>query len=75
MAEEYHLLALLNVETYVVEQDSAVLHGGLQVLNLQNLVARFALHLEDYAGILAGRGTDFIHIELLQHLLAACSLL
>ena len=53
MAEEHHLLALLHVEAHVVEEHGAVGVGGLESFHLENLVAGFAVHLEDDAGILA----------------------
>ena len=53
MREEDGLLTVLNVERHVVEKNGAVGVYSLQAFHLENLVARFALHLEDDAGILA----------------------
>ena len=75
VTQEYHLVTLLYGEADIVKQDCSVLHGSLQAFHLQNLVTRFALHLEDNAGILSGRRLDFLHVQLLQHLLSAGSLL
>ena len=71
MAEEHHLLTFLDVEVHVVEEHRSVLVDGFQSLDLKNLVARLALHLEDDARIFAARRLDFLHVELLQHLLSA----
>ena len=75
MREKYYLLPLLDIEVYVVEEYCSVLIASLQALNLQNLVARFTVHLEDDAWVLTARWADFLNIQLLQHLLAGCGLL
>ena len=69
MTEEYDLFFLLNREVHVVEEHCAIISNGLKTLNFKNLIAWFALHLEDDAGILTRRGLDFFHIELFEHLL------
>ena len=75
MREEYHLLALLDVEVYIVEENCSVLIASLQAFNLQNLVTWFTIHLEDDSRILTARRTNLLNVQLLQHLLAGCGLL
>ena len=53
MAKEHYFLALFDVEVYVVEEYCTIIVNSLQALNLKNLVARLALHLEDDTRILA----------------------
>ena len=75
MTQEYHFVTFLNSKAYVVEQYGSVLHSGFQALHFQNLIAWLAVHLEDDARIFSGRRSDFFHIQFLQHLLTAGSLL
>ena len=71
VAEENNLFALLHVEGQFVEEHGAIVGHGLQVVHLQNLVARLAIHLEDNAGVLTRRRLNLFHVEFLEHLLAA----
>ena len=74
VAKEHHLVVFLNLEVYVVEEQVAVL-SGFQALHLKNLVARLTVGRENDSRIAARRWLDFLYIEFLEHLLAACSLL
>ena len=71
VAEENNLFALLHVEGQFVEEHGAIVGHGLQVVHLQNLVARLTIHLEDNAGVLTRRRLNLFHVEFLEHLLAA----
>ena len=75
MAEEHRLLPFLDIEVHMVKQYRTVRVHCLQVMDLKDLVAWLPFHLEDDARIFAARRADFLHGELLQHLLARRGLL
>ena len=53
VAEEHHFFTFLYVEAHIVEQNCSVGIDSFETFHLKNLVARFALHLEDDARIFA----------------------
>ena len=70
VADEHHLFLLFDLEAHLVEEHGAVVGHGFEVLHFENLVAGFAIHLEDDARITARRRLDFLDVELLEHLFA-----
>ena len=74
-AQEDNLVALLHVEVHIIEKHCSFFRFGTQSGNLQNLVTRFTVHRKDDTRIFTRRRLDFIHIQFLQHLLTAGSLL
>ena len=68
--KEDDLLPFLDVEVHVVEQYRAVGIDSLQVLHFKDLIARFALHAEDDAWVLAARRAYLLDVQAFQHLLA-----
>ena len=75
MADEYHLFFLLHLEIHLVEEHCAIVGYSFKVLHFQDLVTRFAFHLEDNTWIATGRRLNFFHIELFEHLLTRSRLL
>ena len=74
VADEDDLFLLFDLEAHLVEEHGAVVGHGFEVLHFENLVAGFAIHLEDDARITARRGLDFLYVELLEHLFARSGL-
>ena len=70
VADEHHLFLLFDLEAHLVEEHGAVVGHGFEILYLENLVAGFAIHLEDDARIAARRRLNFLDVELLEHLFA-----
>ena len=75
MADEYHLFFFLHLEIHLIEEHSAIVGYSFKVLHFQDLVTRFAFHLEDNTWIATGRRLNFFHIELFEHLLTRSRLL
>ena len=70
VADEHHLFLLFDLETHLVEEHGSVVGHGFEVLHFEDLVAGFAVHLENDAGIATGRGLDFFDVKLFEHLFA-----
>ena len=75
MTKEHHLLTFLDVEVNVIEEHCTVCVYRFQTIHFENLISRFAIHLENDARIFATRRTNLLYIQFLQHLLSTCSLL